>query len=1039
MDHSNHRNISSRRMELGFVPQSGFWSSLLLAFLLPCMNCIGIDSPALGNETDRLALIAFKDRISYDPFQVFNSWNDSLHFCNWEGVTCSRWHPQRVTSLNLGSHRLVGLISPHLANLTFLRSINLSSNSFHGEIPREMGRLFRLRDLNLSYNMLQGGIPDNLSNCSELRSIIFDKNELVGRIPVELSSLPKLVTLNLGHNNLTGNIPPPLGNLSSLVTLYLYYNGVEGSIPNELGRLVKLQNLDIYSNNLSGPIPPSLYNLSSIVEFCVTFNRLHGKVPANLGLTLPNLKYLHLSENAFTGPIPVSLPNASKLAVISFANNNFSGPVPGNLGRLQDLHILFGLGNHLGGGEGDHDLSFLTSLTNCSHLEVVHLHSNRLRGELPASIVNLSIHLKILELGENPISGSIPTDISNLFNLNRFGVYRCFVMGIIPIGFGKLQNLQGLYLYSNRLSGQIPSSIGNITQLVELNLDENRLQGSIPSSLGNCRHLQTLGLHRNKLNGSIPKEILSIPSLVTLDIDQNSLVGSLPPVIGKLELLQYLFSSHNKLMGEIPSEINNCLSLEILNLSNNLFQGAIPPGLSNLKGIKLLDFSHNNLSGHIPVALEKFPILEYLDLSSNNLNGPVPTEGVFKNSTKFSVLRNKELCGGVPQLRLPACPEKAPKKHGMSISLRVIISMVSVVLGLILSSFLFATLFRVRRKANERPLPAFSLEGQFLNVSYADLFKATGGFSLDNLIGVGSYGSVYKGLLDQDQTCVAVKVFNLQQRGASRSFMVECEALRNIRHRNLVKIITACSSIDFEGNEFKALVFEYMPNGSLEKWLHPSVHGKQELWSLNLIQRLDIAIDVASALEYLHHHCHMQVIHRDLKPSNVLLDDDMHAHVGDFGIAGFLSSANTSQDQTRSSGIKGSVGYVPPEYGMGEKASTHGDVYSYGILLLEMFMGKRPTDDLFKDGLSLHELAKMALPDQVMRIVDRRLLSEEVQAPSNKKQCNTSPSKLQEGLVSIVKIGVACSVESPIERMNMRDVVVEMHAIRDLYIGFGIH
>ncbi|XP_058071005.1 probable LRR receptor-like serine/threonine-protein kinase At3g47570 [Magnolia sinica] len=637
--------------------------------------------------------------------------------------------------------------------------------------------------------MLQGGIPNNLSNCSELRSILLDQNELVGRIPVELISLSKLVSLNLGRNNLMGNIPPPLGNLSSLVSLYLHYDSFEGSIPDELGQLAKLQNLETYSNKLS----------------------------ANLGLTLPNLKYLYLSENAFTGLIPVSLPNASRLAVISFANNNFSGPMPGNFGRLQDINILFGVGG------GDNDLSFLTSLTNCSHLE-------------------------------------------------------------------------GLYLYSNRLSGQIPSSIGNITRLVKLYLDGNCLQGSIPLSLGNCRHLETLVLSRNKLNGTIPKEILSFHSLVTLNIDQNSLVGSLPPDVGKLELLQYLFASHNKLMGEIPREINNCLSLEVLNLSNNLFQGAIPLSLSNFKGIKLLDLSHNNLSGHIPEALQKFPFLEYLDLSSNDLEGQI----VFKNSSKFSILGNKKLCGGIPQFWLPVCPKNAPKKDGMSISLKVIISIVGAVLGLILLSFLFATVFWVRRKASTRLLPAFFLEGQFLNVSYADLFKATGGFSLDNLIGVGSYGSVYKGLLDHDQTCVAVKVFNLQEHGASRSFMVECEALRNIRHRNLVKIISACSSIDFKGNDFKALEFEYMPNGSLEKWLHPSVHWNQELWSWNLIQRLDIAIDVASALEYLHHHCQISVIHRDLKPSNVLLDDDMCAHVGDFGLARFLSNAatNTSQDQT---------------------------------------------------------------------------------------------------------------------------------------------
>ncbi|XP_058099922.1 probable LRR receptor-like serine/threonine-protein kinase At3g47570 [Magnolia sinica] len=972
-------------MELELLRPRAFLSLLLLAFLLPC-NCIGIGFPASGNETDKLALIAFKERISSDPLRVFSSWNDS-HFCNWEGVICGRRHPQRVTALNLGSRGFVGPISPRVANLTFLRRINLSDNYFHGEIPREIGRLFRLRFLNLRDNELKGEIPDELSNCSEIRSIRLHRNNLVGRIPVKLSSLSKLVRLDLPGNNLTGNIPKALGNLSSsLTTLQLGTNSLEGSIPDELGQLVNLQHLQICSNKLSGMIPPSIYNLSSIVLFSLTNNRLHGNLPANLGLSLPNLELLCLGGNEFTGLIPVTLPNASGLSLVDFAKNNFSGPVPKNLGRLQYLRYLNLPANHLGGGEGDDDFSFLTSLTNCSLLEHLDLGFNNLKGSFPATIVNLSTNLILLGLGGNPISGSIPTDISNLFNLTSLSISRTFIMGTIPIGIGKLKNLKGLYLNRNRLSGQIPSSIGNITRLVRLFLNGNRFHGSIPLSLGNCHHLTALSLGRNKLNGTIPKEVLSIPSLIQLSVEENSLVGSLPTQVGNLERVQYLSVAHNRLMGEIPSTLGNCRRLETLDLSSNFFQGAIPLDLNNLTSIKLLNLSHNNLSGHIPAALEKFSFLEYLDLSSNDLDGEVPTQGIFKNSSAVSVLGNNKLCGGIPKLQLPACPNKAPKTDGRSASLRVIFSVVGAVLGLVLLSPLFVTLYRARRKSHKKPSSV--INGQFLNVSYADLSKATGGFSSDNLIGVGGYGSVFKGILDRDETLVAVKVLNLQQRGASRSFLAECEALRNIRHRNLVKIITACSSIDFKGNDFKALVFEYMPNGSLEKWLHPNVNGQQELRSLNLIQRLDIAIDVASALEYLHHYCGTAVVHRDLKPSNVLLDYDMCAHVGDFGLARILSNAagNTSQDQTSSTGIKGSVGYIPPEYGMGRKASMHGDVYSYGILLLEMFTGKRPTDEMFKDGLSLHQFVKTALPDGVMDIVDPRLFSEEVQAPINGEQ-----------------------------------------------------
>lgn len=176
---------------------------------------------------------------------------------------------------------------------------------------------------------------------------------------------------------------------------------------------------------------------------------------------------------------------------------------------------------------------------------------------------------------------------------------------------------------------------------------------------------------------------------------------------------------------------------------------------------------------------------------------------------------------------------------------------------------------------------------------------------------------MYRGSIDDDETLTAIKVLDLQRRGASRSFTAECEALRNIRHRNLVRIITSCSSIDFQGNDFKALVYEYMPNGSLETWLHPvqeTYEGDQQHEvenNLSLVRRINIATDVAHALDYLHHHCHQPIIHCDLKPSNILLDSDMTAHVGDFGLARILPELNKT-NQSSSIGIKGTIGYAAP-------------------------------------------------------------------------------------------------------------------------------
>lgn len=200
-------------------------------------------------------------------------------------------------------------------------------------------------------------------------------------------------------------------------------------------------------------------------------------------------------------------------------------------------------------------------------------------------------------------------------------------------------------------------------------------------------------------------------------------------------------------------------------------------------------------------------------------------------------------------------------------------------------------------------------------ITYMELSVATNEFSSSNLIGSGSYGSVYKGTLGKKNMIVAVKVLNLKQKGAAKSFKAECNALKNIRHRNLIRVITTCSSVDPKGDEFKALVYTFMPNGNLEDFLHRSEDRILSQGNLSLMWRLRFAIDIASGLEYLHHHCLTTIVHGDLKPSNVLLDRHMNACVGDFGLAKFLyESARISlrHQKSKSTGMIGTFGYVAP-------------------------------------------------------------------------------------------------------------------------------
>ncbi|XP_029130301.1 receptor kinase-like protein Xa21 isoform X2 [Cajanus cajan] len=320
-----------------------------------------------------------------------------------------------------------------------------------------------------------------------------------------------------------------------------------------------------------------------------------------------------------------------------------------------------------------------------------------------------------------------------------------------------------------------------------------------------------------------------------------------------------------------------------------------------------------------------------------------------------------------------------------------------------------------------------SLENRYVKVSYGELHEATNGFSSSNLVGTGSFGSVYGGSLLHFARPIAVKVLNLEKGGASKSFTAECKALGKIKHRNLLNIVTCCSSIDYNGNDFKAIVFELMPNGSLESLLHNNEELGSRIFDLNPQHRINIALDVANALDYLHNGSEEPVVHCDIKPSNVLLDNDNVAHLGDFGLARLLNvvTGHSSRDRVSSSAIRGTIGYVPPEYGAGVHVSAKGDIYSYGILVLEMLTGKKPTDNMFGEGLSLHKFCENAIPDRIIEIVDSRLL-----VSSAEEGTRVMERTIGECLVSFARIGVACAAELPNQRMDIKDVIVELQAIK---------
>ncbi|CAA0809800.1 LRR receptor-like serine/threonine-protein kinase FLS2 [Striga hermonthica] len=936
---------------------------------------------------------------------------------------------QRLRLIDMENNSLTGQIPVGFGALPQLELLNLRNNKLNGKIPEEIGNCSSLQILYLSVNQLTGSIPYIIFNLSSIREIRAPHNYLSGTLPSDMcNNLPNLTLFAVGNNQLEGSIPPNIGNctnlevlslsanrfngeipseiarLSMLRLLYLGGNEFKGNLPKELSKLAFLEEFYVSFNQLSGSIPPWIFNVSTLKILSLPFNRFDGILPLSPELSLTNLQELYLSSNELNGEIPISITNASNLNILELSKNSFSGTIP-NLGSLRLLRRLHIGKNFLSG------LGFISSLATCQFLEDLVISLNPLNGILPNSIGNLSKSLTNFRAGGCNINGVIPSAIGELIGLQLLDLRVNQITGVIPPTLGKLNRLQRLYLDVNQLHGFIPQHICGMSNIGELSLVVNNLTGPIPECFGELKSLRTISLGFNKLNSSIPLNLWNLKDLLFLDLPSNRLSGQLPNEIAGLRQLSRLDLSYNQFSGDIPRSIDGCESLTSLNLSDNKFERSIPPSLGNIRNLMALDLSNNSLSGPIPESLEGLKFLQYFNVSYNKLEGMIPTGGPFVNISAQSFLHNSALCGD-QRFQVPPCIGNNLKNSRLKKVGRLMKYIVPTFISVIvLTAIILFVFVRTRKpKRGLAPTDDISLGVTWRRISYIELVRGTDDFSETNLLGNGSFGSVFKAVLS-DGLNVAVKVFNSQLERAIRSFDTECEILSSIRHRNLVQIIGCCSN-----SEFKALVLRFMPNGSLEKWLH------LENCVLDFISRLQIAIDVALALEYLHFGHTIPVVHCDIKPSNVLLDEDMVAHLCDFGIAKLFDDG----DNIVLTKTLGTIGYAAPEYGSGGRVSTSADVYSYGILLLEMFTSKKPTDDIFNEEMSLKEWVLEAIQENtVAKIVGPNLLASEDQNFHAKEECFSS----------IFGLAMRCLAVMPDERINMMETTTTLQRIKAKFVA----
>ncbi|KAB2043865.1 hypothetical protein ES319_D01G049100v1 [Gossypium barbadense] len=751
-----------------------------------------------------------------------------------------------------------------------------------------------------------------------------------------------------------------------------------GIIPREIGNLKNLELLNLEHNNIAGSIPPQVFNISTLRVISLETNQLSGHLPSNMGLFLPNMEELYLDVNQLVGSIPMSISNASQLTRLDMSNNYFSGSIPDNLGNLRNLKFLNLVWNNL----TSLGMSFLFSLTNCRVLEKLFFGSNPfISGELPRVVGNLSSSLEVFYARECSIRGIIPSEIGNLSHLISIDLGGNKLIGQIPTTIGGLEELQSLSLEDNKLEGSIPSELCHLNKLAFLFLTNNQLSGQIPACLGDLTSLRQLGLDSNMFSSSIPSSLTRLNYLLILYLSSNSLSGPLPIEIGKWKVLTSLDLSNNQFSGDIPTGVADLKDLTGFSLPNNRIMGSIPESFDELLSLEFLDLSRNNLSGEIPKSLEKLRYLKYFNVSFNRLEGEIPEGGSFENYSIESFKGNEALCGAA-RLHVPNCKTR-PLRNSKA-KTKLIIYVALPIASTILVVALIIIILQNRRRKDKLPTQEDMIPlGTWRRFSYHELRQATDGFNDSRLLGNGSYGSVFQGTLPGG-TIIAVKVFKFELEGAFKCFDVECDVLRNTRHRNLVKVISSCSN----DLNFKALVLEFMPNGSLDKWLYSNNQY------LDILQRLNIMIDVASALEYLHHGNATPVIHCDLKPNNVLLDEDMVAHLSDFGIAKLLCE-EVSMIQTMT---MATFGYMAPEYGMEGIVSTKGDVYSFDILLMEIITRKKPTDEMFAGERSLKSWVIESISSSLNQVVDPKLLSTIGREDLKVKNC----------ALSILQVGLEC-------------------------------
>ncbi|KAK7257065.1 hypothetical protein RIF29_30764 [Crotalaria pallida] len=888
-----------------------------------------------GNAIDSTTTI---DDTTYNPFIKCD--------CSFNSKTTCH-----ITALKVYAIDVVGEIPEELWTLTYLTNLNLGQNYLTGTLPAAIGNLTSMEYLSLGINAFSGELPKELGNLNNLKILGFGSNNFSGSLPSELGSLLKLEQLYMDSSGISGPIPTTLEKLKNLVTVWASDTELTGSIPDFIGNWTKLQSLRFQGNSFEGSIPSSFSNLTSLTEL-----RISG-----LSNGSSSLEFVR---------------NMNSLTILDLRNNNISGSIPSTTGEFHNLTQL--------------DLSF-----------------NNITGQIPASIFNLS-SLSYLFLGNNKLSGTLPTQISS--SLKNIDLSYNDLSGSLPSWVNQ-QNLNLNVVANNLTISSDSSGLPNGLNCLQKNFPCNRGTGRYSDFAIKCGGPQitsTDGTVYEMDNGTLG------PATYFVTDTNRWAVSNVGLFTGNNNPLYKSFVS-NQFTATVNSELFQTARLSAsslryygLGLENGFYNITLQFAETSIldtttwkslgrrvfdiyvQGRRLVkDFDIQKEAGGVSYRAVRRDFR--VEVSENYLEihlfwagkGTccIPAQGTYGPLI--------QAISAIPDF-IPTVSNKPPSssKNNGGLIAGVVIGVGVVIF---LSAFvIFYVIRRRRRLEDEEEL--LGIDTKPYTFSYSELRNATNDFNLENKLGEGGFGPVYKGTLN-DGRVIAVKQLSVGSHQGKSQFITEIATISAVQHRNLVKLYGCC----IEGSK-RLLVYEYLENKSLDQ----ALFGKS--LTLNWCTRFDILLGVARGLTYLHEESRLRIVHRDVKASNILLDYELVPKISDFGLAKLYDDKKTHI----STGVAGTIGYLAPEYAMRGHLTEKADVFSFGVVALELVAG-RPNADTSLEGDRVYLLEwtwRLHENNNILDLVDSRL------SEFNKEEVRR-----------VVGIALLCTQTSPTLRPTMSRVV----------------